>query len=202
MPFQPIPNTVSAAVRYLQGGVAVENVWYFQKPTGYNQADLDDLALAIDDWTNDSWKGLVAVDTVFKEVYVRGQENSADLQTTSAVNAGWLGAGGSGWNNNTSKAIRLDSGLTGRNARGRFFVAGLPVPGSDGLNRVKQTWVDDVIEALEALKTIVEALGFIWVIVSKFVDGVKRTTAVTFDLQGFSVSNLTTDSMRGRLPKS
>jgi hypothetical protein len=101
-----------------------------------------------------------------------------------------------------SKAFTLSTGLTGRNARGRIFFAGVPIVGLDNATHVTQDFLDDVIEALQALKTIIEALGWIWVIVSRYRDGEKLAVANTYAVTQFTVSNLTTDSAYGRLPKT
>jgi len=64
---------------------------------------------------------------------------------------------------------------------------------------IKATTIDDIVGILENLKAIVEALGWIWVIVSRYHNGVKRTEGLTLPVTSFSASDLTLDSQRRRL---
>jgi hypothetical protein len=199
MAFQPVPNTVSAEVRYDVLGKAIENVLHFKFDGAYGITDLEDLAEAIDMWVGTDWMPLMPNNVTFREVFVRGLNSETDLFTTAAGNVGDIGGMNNGNPNNCSKAIKLGTSLTGRNARGRLFVAGVPQSVLISDNYVTQAWVDDLIEAIEALIAICEALGWTLAIVSRFLNGVKRAIGVVYPVTTVTVTNLTTDSMRGRM---
>ena len=202
MTFQPAPNTVQAAIRFLQNDVAIENTLDFEFPGSYTGADLDDLAAAIDNWTVTYYMPTCGPETVYQLTYVRGLTSAVDYQAANSTGAGTAGTRPFSEPNNVTKAFTLRSGMTGRNARGRLFHAGVPNDALTDTNHLSQDWIDDVIDALQLLKTAVEALTWAWVIVSRYVDGVKRVTAVNYNVTDIDVTNLTTDSARGRLPKA
>jgi hypothetical protein len=202
MPFQSVPNTVQANIRYTLNGVQAENVLHFKKGGAYVQADLDALAAAIDDWVHDSWIAHFNGSTVYRETVVTGLTLENDLQATNSTNVGDTGAGGAGQANNVTKAIMLKSGFTGRSARGRLFIIGMPSAAMATTTTMNQGFIDDLIDALLALKAIVEALGWLWVIVSRYHNGAPRATGTTFNVTTITTSDTTTDSMRSRLPQN
>lgn len=202
MPFQQVPNTVSIEIRYAINGLPIENIYYAEKTGGYTQSNLDALAEAVEDWFVADVLPHLASNVTYREVAVRGLNDATDLQSVANAAANTAGAAGAAYPGNVAKAFKLSSGLTGRNARGRIFLGGLPTGAAAAVGYLQQTFVDDILDALEALKVIFTGLGWLWVVVSRYKDGVKRATAETFLVADVSVTNLTTDSMRGRLPKS
>jgi len=199
MAFQSAPNTVQVNPRFLGDGVPMENSLNFYRSTGYDLADLTALCTAVQAWVISDYLPLMNGLVVSTGTYGKGLEFEEDVQYTAVTGAGTPGTLGSAMANNVTKAITLRSGLTGRSSRGRFFVIGMSATQLNGVASVEQTFIDDIIAALEALKVIIEALGWIWVIVSRYKNLIKRTTAVNFAVNTFGVSNLTSDSQRGRL---
>lgn len=202
MAFQPAPDTVQAAVRFDFEGRQFENVLNFYKSGGYDQTDLETLAGEVGDAFVTGVLPLLSTAVTYRETHVRGLSSSTDLEATDTDNAGFTGTQTSPMVINAAKAFTLDGGLTGRNSRGRIFIGGLSGVNMSDNNHVTQEWVDDIIDALLALKDVIEALGWLWVTVSRVLAGVRRTTAVNYPVTLVKVSNLTTDSMRSRLPKS
>jgi len=203
MAFQPVPNSVSAEVVFSQDAVVLENVFHFTRTSTPSSGQIQTLAEIIDQWVDDEWKPLIATGVDYVRTVVTGLSSINDYQASVSTNAG-AGTGGSVvLPANVSKAITLRSGLTGRNARGRLYLVGLSTSAVDlGTQTVGSTFIDDVIDALEALKALIEAAGWVWSIVSRYLNKVERATAVTFPVTQFAVHDFTTDSMRGRLPKS
>jgi hypothetical protein len=199
MAFQSVPNTVSAEIRYSLWGKNIENVLHFQHSGAYVGADLNDLSELIDMWVVTTWLPLLPTSVVYRETFVRGLTNATDLFSTNATGAGENGALNEGNANNMSKALKFGTGNTGRNARGRLFVPAIPQAVLVTDNYVTQDWVDDLIAAIESLIAAAQTIGWILSIVSRFLAGVKRAVGVTFPVTNVSVTNLTTDSMRGRM---
>jgi hypothetical protein len=203
MPFQPITNGVKIQIRGKLAGEDVENVIYAQKVGGaYTITDLSTVAEAVSDWWAAQMKGKLPSTYVLTDVLVTGQAFANDLQVIQNEHAGETGSNGGAAGNNISKAFSLRSGFTGRSARGRMFFPGIHTGYMSDANHVSQGFVDDVIDILELLKLVIEAAGFIWIIVSRYTGGVPRTTAAVFPVINMQVANLTVDSMRGRMPKS
>jgi len=200
--FQPVPNAASASIGIRTNGVLEYNVLNFQYATEPTVGQVQTLAEIVGDWVVSDYMPTCGSDSEYVETRTRGLSHAVDVQGIHTTGAGTAGSHPFSEPNNVTKAFSLKSGLTGRNARGRMFHAGLPNDALTDPNHVTQDWVDDVLDALEALKILIEAAAWIWVIVSRNLDGVKRTTAVTYPIEAFTVVNLTTDSMRSRLPKT
>lgn len=199
MAFQSVPNTVKAELTFRINGIPAQNVLYFKRSSAYNQGHLDALAAALNTFCVDNYLTGMGSNTTFTEVLVTGQNVQNDIFAQSAVDAGTAGSAGSPTAANVTKAFTLRSGLTGRSARGRMYFIGMTQAMLSNSQLVAQSWVDDVIDLLDLLKTIVEALGWIWVIVSRFANGVKRTTAETFAVTSYGTSDLTIDNLGRRL---
>lgn len=199
MAFQSVPDTVEVNPRFIGDGVPMENALTFRRAGGYNLTQLTALVDAVQAWVESDYLPLMNNLVTSTETYGKGLEFEADIQYTKLATPASVGAVGSAMANNVTKAITLRSGLTGRSSRGRIYMIGLSATQLNGVATIEQSYVDDVIDALEALKVIIEALGWLWVIVSRYKDGVKRATATTVEVAQFGVSDLTTDSQRGRL---
>lgn len=202
MAFQSAPNTAQAAIRFLEDGVPIENTLDFEFSGAYTGADLTALCDAVDAWVVTSYLPTCGERTVYQGTFVKGLTNAVDYTASNTSSAGTAGGAGYSEPNNVTKAFAFQSGMSGRNSRGRMFHAGLPNGALSDPNHITQGWVDDVVDALELLKLAIEALDWVWVIVSRYLDGAKRAVAVNYNVTTFLVTNLTTDSARGRLPKS
>jgi len=202
MAFQPVPNTVSAEIRYDLWGKQIENVLHFRYTGAYTGANLDALSAAIDAWVVASWLPLFSTTLVYRETFVRGLTSATDVFSVNATGAGENGALNAGNANNMSKALKFGTGNTGRNARGRLFVPVIPQEKLVTDNYVPQEWVDDLITAIDTLIAAADAIGWTMVVVSRFLDGIKRAIGVVYPITNVSVTNLTTDSMRGRMLQS
>jgi hypothetical protein len=202
MTFQPVPDTVEATIEFDYDGQSIFNVLHFKEISGYDVAAVQTLAETVGDWVVNTYLPTCGARTKYVSTKTKGLNSAVDVQGIHTSGAGTAGSHSFSEPLNVTKAITFSSGMTGRNARGRMFHAGLPNDALTDPNHVTQDWVDDVIDALELLKLAVEALSWVWVIVSRYVDSAKRTTAVTYPVTSFSTSNLTTDSARGRLPKT
>jgi hypothetical protein len=201
MAFQTVTNAVEVAVNFTYDGHPLVNVMHFQYGSYPDVATVQTLAEAVGDWAVDSYLPTCGPRTLYVSTQARGLTFNTDVIGIHTTGAGTAGSHAFSEPLNVTKAFSFKSGLTGRNARGRMFHAGLPNDALTDPNHVTQDWVDDVIDALELLKLAVEALSWVWVIVSRYLDGVKRTSGVTYEIATVAVTNLTTDSARGRLPK-
>lgn len=199
MAFQPAPNCVQVVFSYTMDGIPVSNTLSLEKSTGYSQVDLDALTSALDAFVPTDMLVLMGSSAVYNQVEARGLSSAIDLISFNNTNAGDFGAGGDSLPNNVAKAITFRTGFTGRSARGRWFQAAIDGTQIADTNTILQVTVDNIIDMLEALKLLVEALGWIIVIISRWSGGVKRSTALTTPVTSFGVSDLTLDSMRSRL---
>lgn len=201
MAFQRVPNTAEAAVTFNMQGVPVIMTFYAQRSLGYNEAQIAALAAAVDDWAGDQVRPLISSQVTYVATNVRGLDAENDLQATSAVGAGAGGLVQTPLPNNVALAVKRSSGLTGRSARGRVYFPGLTVNAlGTNENFFTTTIVDDIVEVLNALRVILEAIGWIEVIVSRYINNTKRSEAVVFPVTFYTATDLRVDSRRDRLP--
>lgn len=200
MAFQAVPNTAEIVIQYFGNDVTMHNVLHAEKAGGYTLADLQLLAAAVDFGIFSHWLPLQTLDYTYISTTVRGLALPNDQETTNTTNSGPGGDLSNALPGNVTFAIKKSSGLTGRNARGRVYWMGLPS------NQLKAN--ENVLIATDAvnIEIAVEALrqdiaSTIWspVIVSRFLNNVKRPTGVTFPWVDTIRVDDNVDSMRPRL---
>jgi len=199
MAFQSVPDTAIIEFRADLFGENIENTVYVDYTGGYDQTDLDNTAeIAADAWASYMLPQLGG-DYIFREVYVKGLENMIDLESLDATHSGEPGTQeGSSVTGNVSFVIKFQTGHTGRSARGRNYVGGLPYSVGQG-NTVNSTYADDLVAAYISIMTALNAGGARHVVVSRFSAGAKRSTGLTLPVTIISYTDLNLDSQRGRL---
>lgn len=203
MAFQPVVDTVEIDVIYTQHGETLQNVFYAELPGGYNLAGLAALALAVDAQVQGSWKSQQAIEAVYSRVEVRGLALENDLLATNNTNAGPGVIAGGALPNNVTLAIKKESGLTGRSARGRTYWIGAAqsVLNTGDENQFQAVYVGLVVAAVDDIRSTIGSIG-LWepVLVSRFTGGLPRASGLTFPWVATSSVNNTVDTQRGRLP--
>lgn len=201
MAFQSVPNTAEAAVQFTLNNVTCFNTYQFEKSTGYNQSDLDALAGVVDTWAGLTWVPLLSSTIGYTQTIVRGLEDENDLTALANADAATGGVGSLPLPNNNSIALKRVSGFTGRSARGRIYVVGLPTSYVSGdENFLTTASITDFLDALDDLIAAADAIGWVAVVVSRFLNGVKRAVGVTFDILQYEADDARIDSRRDRLP--
>lgn len=201
MAFQSVPETAEAVCRVSVNDVVTTNTFYFRKSGGYDQTAINTLADAVDAWYTAQMKPKLCIEATYLDTVVRGLESLNDL---TAVNNDGTGAGAVGGEvvvNHTSFAVKRLSGLTGRSARGRIYITGMPIVNQQAdENRITQAAADAYVTALDALKTAAAAVGWQEVIVSRYSGGVQREEGVVFVVVNYAYTDLILDTQRGRMP--
>lgn len=203
MAFQRVPETAEVAVVYLSNLVNVQNTFYGRKVGGYSLADLELLAEGMDTWVDEIVKPIISNQINYVRVDVRGLDNENDLEATNADSAG---AGGLAQNpnpNSVSFAVSRRSGFTGRSARGRIYWLPPTVNQlTSNENFILPTPAGAITDALNLVRTVMGALDFTEVIVSRYTGGEKRAEAVTFEVVEYTATDFRLDSRRDRMPSS
>lgn len=201
MAFQSAPEMAEAVIQCSFGGVAVANVLNFKKLfTPYDQTDIDNLAAAVDATVGSDYLGIIASDVTYSGTLVRGLENVLDLTAFDNTNAGAGALTADSLPANVTLCATLRTGLTGRSARGRFYMLPTVVTNMTTPNTFSGATGTGLTAFLDAV--IAAALVQDWqsVVLSRFTGGAKRTTAIGTRIISVEVRNLTSDSQRGRLP--
>lgn len=199
MAFQSAPECASATFEFLGGGVPMVNVLHFWKPGGYDLTALQALADGLNAQAVIEYMPLITPDVTYGGCVVRGLEFEAD-QTAFANDGAGAGTGtGTSLANNVSACITLRSDFTGRSQRGRFYA----VPGRltylETATTFTSAYIDALVSMLDEFLIAGNTAGWTMVILSRFHNGVKRTTAVHSTVTTIVARNNKVDSQRGRL---
>lgn len=203
MAFQPVVDTVEIDILYTLNGETAQNVLYAELPGGYILADLVALAAQIDVQVNGTWKPQQPPEAVYVRTEVRGLAVPNDLIATDNTNAGAGTFGASTLPNNVTFVVKKESGLTGRSARGRLYWIGIPFTQMQAAdeNRLVAAYVTAVVAAVDSQRTGILAVGaWLPVLVSRFAEGIPRTTGLTFNWVSSTNVDDRVDTQRNRLP--
>lgn len=201
MAFQSVPQCAEAVVEGTVNGVAVVNVLTFAiLSSSYTQADIDDLASAVDAWFATEVLPNLSNQCTYNNTHVRGLENVNDFEADDATGAG---AGGTAANllpGQVTFAVKYTTGLTGRSARGRSYIWGLPVTILGTNENMMATGAAQAFADLFAeIPTYVNAEGWNHVVVSRFTGGAQRPSGIYFPITGYGFTDERVDTQRRRL---
>jgi hypothetical protein len=200
MAFIPVPDCAEVVVKATVFGQNVFNTFNFKGITGWGQDEIDDLAsLFYTTWVAEVLPEL-SVDYNLVSVVARDLRTAIGL-TSEVATADQGEVAQTSLPINCALAFKRGSNLTGRSARGRVFIGGIPetvyTPASQ---TISSTFGTALRLALEAIDTALDGIDWTEVIVSRQQAGVPLTTGLVYDVVGWSVVNLVLDSMRRRLP--
>lgn len=202
MAFQPVPDAVEIVLEYTRNNMQLRNVLHAKFVTGRpEQTEMQDLADDVAAWGISTWAPVLDNNTAFDAVTVRGLSEALDNQATASGSATSGTGGVSTLPNNVTKAFTLRSGLTGRSGRGRLYLPGLPTGALEAdENYITVAYLNDVVDALDDLIGVTSSIGFELSIVSRQQGGAVLPVGVSFAVVSVGYSDVTTDSMRSRLP--
>lgn len=204
MAFQPVLDTVEIDMIFTYNGEIAQNVFYASIAGGYSLADLVVLAAQIDVNWQGNWRAQQPLEVTYLRTEVRGLAVENDVEATDNTSTNPGTDVSPAMPNNVTFAIKKESGLTGRSARGRTYWIGIPTSKLDSPdeNRLKQIYIDLIVLAVDTVRTSIIAVP-LWspVLVSRFSGGVKRSMGKTFPWITTTNVDRIIDTQRGRLPK-
>lgn len=202
MAFQKVVDTAEIDMIFSQNGVTVQNTFYAKLPGGYTLTDLEAMADRIDSQWNSTWKVRQNADTTYLRTEVRGLAEENDHVATDSTSTGPGTHIGGALPNNATFAIKKESGLTGRSARGRCYWIGLAASEltSADENELESVYVALLVAAVDDIREAIETVGT-WeaVLVSRFANGVARSEGKTFEWNSSSNVDARIDTQRRRL---
>lgn len=200
MAFQPVIDTAEITVIFLQNLENLTNTIHAEKSGGYGLADIQALALLVDSLVSFNLVPAMTQDALYVRTEVRGLAVENDLFAVNDTNSATGADLSEGLPGNVTLSIKKSSGLTGRSARGRWYVCGIPSNTlSTNENQLLQAEADIWVAAVEAIRVGIVASVWTPVIVSRFTAGLPRATGKTFDWLTTDLVNRDVDSQRGRL---
>jgi hypothetical protein len=185
---------------YLNQGQVMENVFHVYRAAGWAGQDLGALCQIFSDWQSQHLRTVQVIGTILNQVVARELSTSTGARATVPVSAGNGGTIVNGNEpGNVTFAIKWNTSTGGRNANGRTFFIGMP-----------EAWVADsivdenaanlILQKFQTLLTLVNVNGQRLVVLSRWLNKVKRTNAVVFGILSATYTDRVADSMRRRLP--
>lgn len=200
MPFQPIPNVASAEIRFdMPDAVRAENRIFFLQPAGYTLSTIQALAQIVDNWVGTTWLDNLPTAVSYRETFVRGHNQEEDVQDVRANSAGPGTINSPILPNEVSFAVKFETGLTGRSARGRMYVTGLVEAEVTG-NILNVARANNFVSALNTLFATAQASNWIPVVVQRINNGAVLPEGIPRPITDVGFTDLIVDSQRGRKP--
>lgn len=186
MPFVPVANGVQCQINYLLDGIPAQNTLSFlwTGTIDFTPSDLDALGLAVIDWVDTYLIPEQTNAIQYSFVRVVAQDSNPGLVVDVP-----LGFGGSHSGvavpNQVAMTCTLQSALTGRSNRGRYFVPALPTT----FQLDQKTWNNTAVSTMNAafigIITSLGTLTWLPVIISRFHNGSARVAGVTTPIQSY-----------------
>lgn len=201
MAFQSVVRTAEAVVRWTSNSVPCAMTFYgFFLAGNYNQTNLEVLADIMDAWAEAQFKPRLSDESAYDGVNVRGLQNENDFEVFNDTNAGNGDVAFPAMPNSVCLAVKRSSAFTGRSARGRvYFPLHSGMIDAANENLVDVTPVGNIVAALDLVRDAIDVGGWQEVIVSRYANGVKRTSGQDFPVIGYSVTDRRVDTQRRRL---
>lgn len=174
MPFIPAANTAKVVMNMRLHGQRVTNTIYVEGPSPFDASGLSDLAAAIWTWWGGSLNAFLSDGIALESVTARSMhtEEAPGIEYTGGAPLPGDVASPA-LPGNVALAVRLKTGLTGRNRTGRIFIGGLPEGAVVG-NTVDPATVNGIAAALQTLiELVVTPYGRL--VVASFYNGTALT---------------------------
>lgn len=202
MAFQAVANCAEAYIEGLVNATTVGITPKFRHIAGaYTQADIDDLADALDDWFSTEVLPHSPSEASYVNTHVRGLASSLDLEADNNDGAGVGASGGENMPVNVSFVIKFATGLTGRSGRGRVYHWGMAATWlATNENTMDVSVADALVAAWDALDGYISPVGWEHVLVSRYASGAPRVTPLVMAITDYLYTDLQVDTRRKRLP--
>lgn len=199
MDYIPVPQAATVELLYRQDGQIVENVlgFRFASVTSQTISDLTGLAAAVKSWWTTNLQPIVH--SAVSLYMIRATDISSQSGPVVEYTTGLPAVGATGADpmpNSVTIVYKAKTALRGRSYRGRIYHVGLAESHVTG-NIVVSTQQTALQAAYTAL--LATMAGYNYGIISRQLNGVKRTTGVITPVVSLS-SDGVIDSQRRRLP--
>lgn len=184
---------------YTYGLQIFQNTAYAYRSLPYSAGDVQSLAEALDVYNSTGVITYLSSDISYVSTTVTGLNDPLDYKYT-ADGAGGV-AGGIASPTlplNVAWVVKYTTGLTGRSARGRNYIGGIPEGAVTG-NALVVSTAEAIVSELVGFKDQIDAEGWTQVIVSRYFNNAKRVIGVTLPVTGVGYTDLRVDTRRSRL---
>lgn len=200
MAFIPVPDTAEVVMTYtLSGGAQVKNVYNVREASilTWDTTQLNALVDEFVAWETDEARAIRSNGCTLTTVTARDLTEADSFVVERAVSvAGQVVS--PLMPANVTFCVKSTTGLAGRTHRGRTYWVGL-AEGQVTNDFVVSTTRDAIRDALNALGTALQALGWALVVVSRQIDNLPRTTGLATDITEWLYIDSRVDTQRRRL---
>ena len=201
MAFVPAPNIVMCEARATMDGQQVENRFMCHSPTAINSAKLEDVAVAVWDWWELTYAGVLTSNVLLREVVATDMGEQNGEQFTYAPDSTTTGTfGGAPLPNEVSLCISLRTGVRGRSARGRYYQLCVGEEGRGSTNTVSTTYAAACVAAGQALITALAGIAPLTIVSYRANNAPRPGGPVYFEVTSAILVDNVLDSMRSRKP--
>lgn len=201
MPFQPVPNGVQIAIRFLQNGAQTENVLHADVSGFSGEGMLAAIAAVVDETVKSDWLPQMHGSITFIETQVTDLSVEGGEQYVLSAGTGHSGGkGGYRLPNEVSFAVRLKAVTGGRHGSGRVFWQGLDDSQVAGTNFINSSGKAGILDAIQTLIDALEAINVVVSVLSRIAAGVARLEGILYGPVSVSAYDDTLDSQRRRKP--
>lgn len=212
MPFTPADNLARVAIGFrMPDGEATENVFHVHSNIGWSAPGLTNVANAVVTWLTTAVGGSQPIQSIGSDTtveYVTATDVSIEPGATVTITGPTLPlageAGSVGGPNLATKAVRLSSGLTGRNSRGRLYWVGVPAMAflDTDNNQMTATFLSKLVAFLGSLIVTINEVSsnLAFVVMNRQTGGVPLNPYQWTPLNSSAVVNPYFDTQRRRGP--
>jgi len=200
LPYIPFANCAEVVLQGVQDSAAAYLTFGVQKSGAFSGSDLSDIADIFDTWYGSNLQPYMSVDIAFNEIKVTDLTTSSSPVVQKNVTAPQQGAVTSdAVPSQVALIVSFITGLRGRAYRGRNYVPGMPAAGLVAPGHWNTTQTAAIQGAYEQLPILLAAAGFFHVVLSRQVDGVRRTVGQPTPV-AFYVAKEPVGTIRRRVP--
>lgn len=199
MGFIPTAGAVRVDIQYVQSGQQIHNVIWATRDAAWTLAQREALNTAIKDWWDTTAKAFFSNQLALTMVTSVNQDTSSSPASTLVVSPAIAGSAAAvPLPNGSALVASLRTDLRGRNYRGRMYLAGVRETARVDAISITTGEIANLITALAALKTVIDGLGAIWVVVSHYLNKLPRSAGLKTPITAISMDQYI-DSQRRRL---
>lgn len=197
MVFQPVEEVVEVTLHQRQGGVPVINRFNVRTGAPITTIIMEDIADIVNAWITSTLAGNHPATFFYDLITVKDMEveNGAVVTlvptTTNGASSGTAAA------NNAASVVSFRTALTGRNYRGRFYMGGLVTASFTDATHISSGAASGILATLQDLVDALTTAGYALVVVSRWLNNVKRVLAVSHEVITLIV-NTVVDSQQRR----
>lgn len=199
VPFIPTPNCVHSDIVLAAADGQIHNGYWFQRAAPWTLAERQALNTALETWWVANMKALMTGTVALSSINTVNQDTQnapSTMHIVSPAQAGTVAGGSEPWGSPVCIGLRTD--FRGRNYRGRTYISPIPQSMRYGDNTVTAAHLANLIAAMQALLAVINGLGAVWVVVSKYLNKVPRGVGVQTPITAFA-ADTAFDSQRRRL---